>query len=110
MNWKNITSIPQLDEIIADNQIHAIFKHSTRCPVSSMAKRSLEFNEDLLPEGASIFYLDLIAHRDVSNAIAEKWNIRHESPQVLIVKGTEALYNASHEDIDMADIAKFFTL
>lgn len=107
MNWTPLNTIAQLDEIANTDTISVIFKHSTRCSVSSMAKRNLEFDKDLLPRDASIYYLDLIAHRDISNKIAELWNIRHESPQILIVKGKDCLYNASHSDIEMQDIVKF---
>lgn len=107
IQWKNLTTVQQLDELSQDNQIHVIFKHSTRCSVSSMAKRSLEYSQDLLPDSYSLYYLDLISFRDVSNAVAKRWNISHESPQVLIIKGDECLYHASHSDIEMADIVKF---
>lgn len=107
MNWLQLNTLSQLDEFIQSNDTIVIFKHSTRCPVSSMAKRSLEFDKDLIPEGAKFYYLDLIAHRDISNKIAEMWNVRHESPQILIIKGNKCLYNASHSDIEMQDIIKY---
>lgn len=109
MNWIQLNTIAQLEEFINSNTEIIIFKHSTRCPVSSMAKRSLEFDQNLIPEGARFYYLDLIAHRDISNRIAEIWNVKHESPQILIIKGKECLYNASHSDIEMKDIIKFIS-
>jgi len=107
MNWIILNSQSQLDSILTSNETTVIFKHSTRCPVSSMAKRSLEFDKDLPPEGAKFYYLDLIANRDISNKIAETWSIRHESPQIIIVKGKDSLYDASHSDIEMQDIIKY---
>lgn len=106
MNWIILNEEKQLEEIISSNEIVVIFKHSTRCPVSSMAKRSLEYDKDLVPNNLKFYYLDLIAHRNISNAIAELWNVRHESPQILIVQGKTCLYNVSHSDIDMEDIIK----
>lgn len=104
MNWIPLNTITQLDDIQKSDSTIIIFKHSTRCAVSSMAKRNLEFDKDLLPNTAPIYYLDLIANRDISNKITEIWDVRHESPQILIVKGDTCIYNASHSDIEMQDI------
>lgn len=104
MNWIKLTSEEQLNEIYKSDQTAVIFKHSTRCPVSGMAKRSLEFDADLVPDQMAFYYLDLIAFRDISNKTVELWNIKHESPQILIVQGSKSLYNASHSDIEMRDI------
>ena len=109
MNWINIDNLAQLDSIYSGEETVVIFKHSTRCPVSSMAKRSLEFEKNLIPVGAKFYYLDLIANREISNKIAERWDVRHESPQILILKGQECLYNASHSDIEMQDIIKYIS-
>ena len=106
MNWITLNDKEQLEEIILSNEIVVIFKHSTRCPVSSMAKRSLEYDKDLIPENLKFYYLDLIANRNISNTIAETWNVRHESPQILIVQGNTCLYDVSHSDIDMEEIIK----
>ncbi|MBE8722178.1 bacillithiol system redox-active protein YtxJ [Sphingobacterium pedocola] len=107
MNWITLSTADQLDAIYTSNEIVVLFKHSTRCPVSSMAKRSLEFDKELIPEGAKFYYLDLIANRSLSNKIAELWDVRHESPQILIVKGEICLYNASHQDIEMRELINF---
>lgn len=109
MNWTPLNSLEQLQHIFDNDKVSVIFKHSTRCPVSSMAKRSLEFDSDLIPTGSDFYYLDLIANRDISNKIVELWNIKHESPQILIVKGNTCLYNASHSDIEMQSIIPFIS-
>lgn len=107
MNWIPLNTIAQLDEFLASDNTVIIFKHSTRCSVSAMAKRSLAFDKDLIPDHASFYYLDIIAHREVSNSIADLWDVKHESPQILVIKGKECLYNASHSDIEMQDIVRF---
>lgn len=104
MNWITLSSLDQLDLISDNQQVSLIFKHSIRCPVSSMAKRTIEFAHHSIPSDIPIYYLDLINHREVSNAIAEKWQIRHESPQLLLVEGDRCLYHASHGDIDMDEL------
>lgn len=105
MNWKKLESIADLDAALAasNDQAVALFKHSTRCSVSSMAKRLLESDWNL---DIDAYYLDLIAHREVSNAIAERLNIQHQSPQMIVVKNGAAIYDASHGSIRVADIAE----
>jgi len=104
MSWKPLTEQAQLEELAASNQPFLVFKHSTRCPVSSMAKRSVEYDFDLLPEGLTLYYLDLIQFRTLSNYVAEKWQVRHESPQLLLLQGDSCLYYASHQDIELKDV------
>ena len=108
MDWIIIESESDLNKLIEesfkDNIGVAIFKHSTRCSISSVAKRRLsttwKFNEEL-----PIYLLDLIAFRDISNLIAEKLNVRHESPQLLVVKDGKCVYNATHLSISVKDLS-----
>ena len=98
MNWINLESESDLikifEESFQDNIGVAIFKHSTRCSISSVAKTRLtsfwDFKEEL-----PIYYLDLIAFRELSSLIAEKFDIRHESPQLLVIK-KESVYIINH--------------
>lgn len=109
MNWIEITSEEDLKKIVEDSFGAklgvAIFKHSTRCSISSVAKTRLssfwDF-EDELP----IYYLDLISYRNISNLIGEKFNIIHESPQLLIVKDGVCIYDASHLSISVNALHK----
>ena len=104
MEWIALTGIDELEELIASNNYAIIFKHSTRCPVSSMAKRTFEFESTLIPEGIPVYLLDLIKYRELSNTIAEKWQVKHESPQVLLIKGESCIYHESHNDIEVAKV------
>jgi|SRR5690554_754046 len=104
MNWILLDSINQLEDIKNHSKPVLIFKHSTRCPVSSMAKRNLELEAVLLPEDVQTYFLDLIKFRDLSNQIAEIWKIKHESPQVLLIHKQKCIYNNSHNEINIADI------
>ncbi len=107
MEWNQLTSVEQLDEIkqssSTDNIL--IFKHSTRCPTSSMALNRLERNwtEDN-KKTVTPFFLDLISYRDVSNAIASDFSVMHESPQVLVIKNGKCVYNESHLAISLPTI------
>jgi len=106
MNWIALNKLEQLEKIKNSTDFHIIFKHSTRCPISGMAKRQFELESDLIPRHIPVYYLDLIQYRDISNTVAESWNVRHESPQVLLVQGNTCLYTASHSDIDIAEMLK----
>lgn len=103
MHWTILETEGQLTDILASNNPCLIFKHSTRCPVSSMAKRNITLDADAIPSDVPVYYLDLIKYRDISNEIARIWGVRHESPQVLLVQGKVCLYHASHSDIDIAE-------
>ena len=98
INWKKLESATTLENIIEDsfNSPQVIFKHSTSCPISGMAKRRLEGGWDL---EISPYYLDLISYRSISNAIEDKFLVRHESPQIILIKDGKALYDESHLDI-----------
>jgi bacillithiol system protein YtxJ len=108
MNWIQLTQLSQLDEIVEKSfqQPQVIFKHSTRCSISSMALNRFERSE--APAQADFYYLDLIAHRDISAAIAEKFSVHHESPQVLLIQQGECTYDESHYGISMQDLTEQF--
>lgn len=101
MQWNNLETISQLDEIVALSQEQAvvIFKHSTRCSISRMALKQFE-NEFDFSDLVQPFYLDLIAFREVSNEIAARFGVVHQSPQLILIKEGKAVYDVSHSDID----------
>jgi bacillithiol system protein YtxJ len=105
MDWKNLTSIDQLETITANsfNTPQVLFKHSTRCSISSMALNRLETSTP--PTGIDFYLLDLLQHRDISAAIADKFKVHHESPQVLVIMSGECTYDESHMGISMDEIA-----
>ncbi len=96
----------QLSKIQSDSFLHpvVIFKHSTRCSISSMAKSRLD--KAIAPQGMDFYYLDLIRFRPVSDRIAGMFNVPHESPQVLVVKDGKCVYDESHMGITMEAIAQ----
>ncbi len=100
--WKRLTSVNQLKEVIegsADKPV-LLFKHSTRCNISSMALNGFTRNWSGTPEDIDIYYLDLLNYRDVSNAMATETGILHQSPQVIVLKNKEVVYTATHSGID----------
>ena len=101
VNWTELTDLAQLMEIEAISNVKpvVIFKHSTRCSISRMALKQFEREFDL-NETVDAYFLDLIAHRDISNEIASRFNVYHESPQLILIKNGKAVYDVSHSDID----------
>lgn len=105
LNWNNLAEINDLDTIVKESfdKTVLIFKHSTSCSISSIAKRRIE--EDWTNEGNhKIYYLDLLRYRPISNAIAERFEVHHESPQILIISDGECVFEASHLDITAQEI------
>ena len=86
-----------------------IFKHSTRCMLSAIAKMNLEENEHqtLLPLKA--YLLDIIAFPVVSSAVSEHFSEYHESPQLLLIQNGECTYEASHQEINLEDLLEELT-
>ena len=107
MNWIPLTTEAQLEEIVqlSETKPTIIFKHSTRCSISSTALSRLERAWDAAETPA--YYLDLIAYRPISSAIAEKFDIEHQSPQVLVINQGKCSYSATHWDIAMDEIKPF---
>ncbi|MEX1193095.1 MAG: bacillithiol system redox-active protein YtxJ [Brumimicrobium sp.] len=105
LNWVTISSLAELNEAIdKSNTIPSLFfKHSTRCSISSMALSRLE-NEWGESNSCNLYFIDLIAHRDVSNALAEKLNVFHQSPQAILIRNEKVIYDASHGEISATAI------
>ncbi|MBE99605.1 bacillithiol system redox-active protein YtxJ [Flavobacterium coralii] len=106
LKWNELTEIQQLESIAAESYDVPVlvFKHSTRCSISRMALRNFE-REYAIEEGKlKPYFLDLLEHRDISNEIAAKFGVTHQSPQVVLIKDGKAVYDASHSDIEAEDI------
>jgi hypothetical protein len=104
MNWKILTSEEQIEDLkkISSEKPQLVFKHSTRCSISVMIKTRLE--KEIFPESIDFFYLDLLKYRNLSNKLAEDFNVHHESPQVLLIKNGDCIYEESHNGIRMEEI------
>lgn len=104
MDWIVLSSTKELEQLMAASYTlpQVIFKHSTSCNVSAVAKKRLDKQPQ--PSSVSFHYLDLIKHRSISNNIATQFDVEHESPQVLLIKNGKCVYNESHLGIYMDDI------
>jgi len=107
MNWNRLDNLETLEGIINESEKSPvmIFKHSTSCSISAMALNRLErsWNESEMEE-VKVYYLDLLAHRDISSTIAEKFGVAHQSPQVLLIKNGKCVYDDSHMGISYQNL------
>ncbi len=103
MNWIQLESPEQLNQIKQQQGYALIFKHSTRCSISMMAKRRFELDGDVLPADMPLYFLDLIRHREISNQVAQIFQVHHESPQLLLIKDGECILDQSHGSISVEE-------
>lgn len=105
MNWIPLISEEQVSQILERSASvpQVIFKHSTRCSISSMVLSRLERSLNV-PETIDFYFLDLLRYRNVSNKIAENFNVFHESPQILLIKDGKCIYDESHMGIAMDEL------
>jgi len=103
MNWILLESAEQLNGIKQKEGYSIIFKHSTRCSISLMAKRRFELDWDNLPENVTLYFLDLIKYRDISNQVAHDYQVYHQSPQLLLIKDGECILDQSHGGISLEE-------
>ena len=107
--WIPLTTENQLEELknISKTQTVLIFKHSTRCGISNMVIKRFEslFMEEF--QFLKVYYLDLLQYRIISNDIAKMFEVVHESPQLLVIKNENCVYNASHNNILEINLSRF---
>lgn len=99
--WTNLTEENQIAEIIAlSNSIPVyIFKHSTTCGISAQAKENVEISFKNTDKPFLFYYLDLLKYRSVSNEVASKLNVHHQSPQLILVHDGQVAFTTSHHKI-----------
>lgn len=107
--WHVLAKMDQLDEIVEQSKTMpvAIFKHSTRCGISRGVLKLLEKNYNLTDEQLKLYYLDLLQHRDISNEIAARFKVQHESPQMIVIKNGVVVHYDSHHAIEASHLEKF---
>lgn len=106
--WIALNSIEQLNEIEERSKVKTqlIFKHSTRCGISRMVMNQFVAAYDL-DLNADLYYLDLLSYRDVSNETGYKFQVMHQSPQLLIIKNGVVVAHASHGAINDLNLSRF---
>ncbi|MEO1435334.1 MAG: bacillithiol system redox-active protein YtxJ [Bacteroidota bacterium] len=110
LSWTPLTSLEELNQL--DQHSHqrpcGIYKHSNRCHISSMAKSNLE--EDWrLEEGAiNMYFLDVIEHRAIAREVADRYQVAHQSPQILVIRDGECTYEAAQLDITFEELEECY--
>lgn len=104
--WIDFNKEAQLNDIVAlsfDTPV-VLFKHSTRCSISAFVKQRFdnEWHKEL-----NIYLLDVLASRNLSNLVAEKLEVHHESPQILVIGNGECIFDESHLDIHVDEVLSF---
>lgn len=110
MSTRDLISIDDLDHAIHESLDKPVFlfKHSTRCPVSFKAQSQyMKFIEDNNENDEIIFtHLDLIKYRNISDEIAKRFDVDHQSPQAILIKNEKAVWHASHYDINQDSLTE----
>lgn len=104
--WQMLESEDQLNNLISNSKKKpkVIFKHSTRCGISRMVLKNFESGYTLNDDDASFYLLDLLNNRELSNTIASRLNIMHQSPQVIVIDNEEIIHTDSHHGIDIKKV------
>lgn len=107
--WIALESEDQLDSIMLQSikRPQIVFKHSTSCGISRMALNLFKGTYDVRPEEADLYYLDIHLFRGISNELSERLKVRHESPQLLVIKDKTVVAQDSHGSIPEMDIRKY---
>ncbi len=100
--WLRLTRIEDLDRLHQEsfNNRVVIFKHSTRCGISRMVLREFEKSFDVSQENIKLYFLDLLSFREVSNEVAIRFQVLHQSPQLIVLRNGITVHHSSHYSID----------
>ena len=109
LQWNYLESMEDLDaaELLSKGKTVVLFKHSTRCSISRFVLKQFEKTYSVPEDKMELYFLDLIEYRPISNEIASRYGVMHQSPQMIVLSNGKAIYNASHESIDANDLEQF---
>lgn len=109
--WHELTSLKELDELVANSFHHpvVVFKHSVRCSISGVVRNRFKREWDFDGNDVELWHLDLLQFRSLSNAIAERFGVIHESPQILLIENGTATFHASHNAVRVSSIKEQLT-
>ena len=108
VGWRMLTDLGQLNELIevSHQQPVLIFKHSTRCSISRFALKNFENEYAFSEEELQPYFLDLLEHRAISGEIANRFDVMHQSPQILLIKDGKCVYHESHDGIEVEGLKR----
>ncbi|MDZ7807262.1 MAG: bacillithiol system redox-active protein YtxJ [Gracilimonas sp.] len=97
---ENITSLIERSR----EQPQLIYKHSTRCSVSFITKEDLDYHVEQIAKHADLHLINVVEQRDLSNYLSQTLNIRHESPQALLLRDGQVTWTGSHWNVKAKEI------
>ena len=102
LTWIVLNRSEQLDSILrgSNSRLMIIFKHSSRCGISSMILNDFTRNYKLSDDSAELYFLDIIKENELSNEVSIRYGVVHESPQLIVIKDEKVIHHASHFRID----------
>ena len=104
--WKHLETSDELRDLV--DQSHGkpavIYKHSSRCGTSFFVRKRLEMDWSFKDGEIDIYFLDLIKHRELSDEVSRTFGVRHESPQILVIRDGEAVFDTSHGGVSVSAI------
>ena len=103
MIWNELKSLEEWNALLQSDEKFIVFKHSTRCSISITALSRFERDWDATST-VKPYYLDLLEHRNISNAIAQDTGVEHESPQAILIENGKVLKSATHLSIYVSDL------
>lgn len=102
VEWNYLTTTLEFDDAISHSNkpenITCIFKHSTRCSVSRMVLKQFEYESDAIVN-AKFYFVDLLNHRNISELISSSVQVKHDSPQIIVIKNGQVIHTSSHNNI-----------
>lgn len=105
--WRTLQDSADI-EALADTSHHTpcvIFKHSPRCTTSLMKHYTLSLEWPFAPDAVQAYLVDVVAQPHVAQAVSDFFQEHHQSPQVLLIRNGECIYEESQLDIDAAALA-----
>jgi len=104
--WVSLTNSEQLEdiEVRSNNKVQVIFKYSSRCGINRIVMKEFEKAYESSEQDFDFYFLDILSFRSVSKTIATRFEVIHESPQVLVIKKGVVVVHASHSEINRLDL------
>ena len=104
--WVSLTNSEQLEdiEVRSNNKVQVIFKYSSRCGINRIVMKEFEKAYESSQQDFDFYFLDILSFRSVSKTIATRFEVIHESPQVLVIKKGVVVVHASHSEINRLDL------
>ena len=109
-DWVQLESEDSVEEVFtaSETRIQLILKHSQSCAVSFFAKQNLDSVPlEEWPE-MDRSMVEVVRFRPISQYIAQKTSVRHESPQVLVIVNGEVIFHTSHSEVNKVNIQQAY--